>query len=64
MIVNVVVTRQAKGNDAAALFNAALGNSIGVFVSPGVLYFTYPGENVFSDVPIGSTLLNLVETVN
>ncbi|KAI8986934.1 SBF-like CPA transporter family-domain-containing protein [Pilobolus umbonatus] len=31
---NVIMTRNANGNEAAALFNAALGNIMGIFLSP------------------------------
>ncbi|RUS18870.1 putative sodium bile acid cotransporter [Endogone sp. FLAS-F59071] len=35
---NVVMTRNAGGNEAAALMNAALGNVLGIFVSPALVY--------------------------
>lgn len=60
---NVVITKQAQGNDSAALFNSALGNSLGVVVSPAVLFVLYSGSDVFSKVPIAATFLNLFETV-
>ncbi|KAF7729109.1 hypothetical protein EC973_004877 [Apophysomyces ossiformis] len=34
---NSVMTRNAGGSDAAALFNAALGNVMGIFVSPALM---------------------------
>ncbi|KAI8576261.1 hypothetical protein K450DRAFT_257920 [Umbelopsis ramanniana AG] len=34
---NVVMTRNAKGNEASALMNAALGNVLGIFVSPALM---------------------------
>jgi len=60
---NVVVTHQAEGNVAAAIFNAALGNSIGVVVSPSVLYVLYWGSATFSRVQMAATFLDLFETV-
>ncbi|KAG0181952.1 hypothetical protein DFQ28_008215 [Apophysomyces sp. BC1034] len=34
---NSVMTRNAGGSDAAALFNAALGNVMGIFISPALM---------------------------
>jgi len=34
---NVVMTKNAKGNEASALMNAALGNVLGIFVSPALM---------------------------
>lgn len=34
---NVVMTKNAKGNEASALMNAALGNVLGIFVSPAMM---------------------------
>ncbi|ORZ16882.1 SBF-like CPA transporter family-domain-containing protein [Absidia repens] len=34
---NVVMTKNAKGNEASALMNAALGNVLGIFVSPALV---------------------------
>ncbi|GAN08721.1 conserved hypothetical protein [Mucor ambiguus] len=34
---NAIMTRNANGNDGAALFNAALGNVLGIFVSPALM---------------------------
>ncbi|KAI9257681.1 SBF-like CPA transporter family-domain-containing protein [Sporodiniella umbellata] len=36
---NVVMTKNAKGNEASALMNAALGNVLGIFVSPALVSF-------------------------
>ncbi|KAI9273724.1 putative sodium bile acid cotransporter [Sporodiniella umbellata] len=36
---NVVMTKNADGNEASALMNAALGNVIGIFVSPALVSF-------------------------
>ncbi|KAI8906384.1 putative sodium bile acid cotransporter [Gorgonomyces haynaldii] len=61
---NVLMTKQAKGNEAAALVNAVLGNVVGVFISP-LLIFGYLGiggngdasqfSNVF--IKLGITVL-------
>ncbi|KAI7884826.1 hypothetical protein K492DRAFT_124696, partial [Lichtheimia hyalospora FSU 10163] len=34
---NVVMTKAAKGNEATALMNAALGNVLGIFISPALV---------------------------
>ncbi|KAI8061178.1 SBF-like CPA transporter family-domain-containing protein [Gongronella butleri] len=34
---NVVMTKNAKGNEASALMNAAVGNVLGIFVSPALV---------------------------
>lgn len=34
---NSIMTRNANGNDGAALFNAALGNVLGIFISPALM---------------------------
>ncbi|KAI8393896.1 SBF-like CPA transporter family-domain-containing protein [Radiomyces spectabilis] len=34
---NAVMTRNANGNESAALFNAALGNVLGIFISPALM---------------------------
>ncbi|ORX49485.1 hypothetical protein DM01DRAFT_332576 [Hesseltinella vesiculosa] len=34
---NVVMTKNAQGNEASALMNAALGNALGIFVSPALV---------------------------
>ncbi|KAK4511938.1 uncharacterized protein ATC70_003937 [Mucor velutinosus] len=40
---NVVMTKNANGNEASALMNAALGNVLGIFVSPALVsYFQDP----------------------
>lgn len=43
---NVVMTRNASGNEAAALMNAALGNVLGIFVSPALVYLFLRDDNV------------------
>lgn len=39
-----VMTKASNGDEAAAVFNCALGNVLGVFVSP-VLIYAYVGSN-------------------
>ncbi|KAI7856162.1 SBF-like CPA transporter family-domain-containing protein [Circinella umbellata] len=45
---NVVMTKNAGGNEATALMNAALGNVLGIFVSPALL-------QIFQDPLINAT---------
>ncbi|CAO3693239.1 hypothetical protein CU097_014638 [Rhizopus azygosporus] len=45
---NVVMTKNAKGNEASALMNAALGNVLGIFVSPALV-------SLFQDPLIAAT---------
>ncbi|KAI8992416.1 putative sodium bile acid cotransporter [Pilobolus umbonatus] len=46
---NVVMTKNADGNEASALMNAALGNVLGIFVSPALVsYFQGPLEEATS----------------
>ncbi|ORZ01878.1 SBF-like CPA transporter family-domain-containing protein [Absidia repens] len=71
---NVVMTKNAKGNEASALMNAALGNVLGIFVSPalvstfqGPLLDATPedesGSQVGGVVDFGSVLKQLGLTV-
>lgn len=62
MTSNVVVTVQANGNEAAALFNSAIGISIGTAVSPLFLYL-FSQIDIFEQVPILIVLLQLLETI-
>jgi len=61
----IVLTKNAMGNEAAALFNATFGNIFGLFWSP-ILLLLLLGSN-FSSVssvgPIASILFNLALTV-
>jgi len=52
----VVMTVAAGGDEATAIFNAAFGNMIGIFISP-LLILGYIG--VSGDVPIGTTFYKL-----
>ncbi|KAI8144034.1 SBF-like CPA transporter family-domain-containing protein [Fennellomyces sp. T-0311] len=45
---NAVMTRNANGNDSAALVNAALGNILGIFVSPALMTVFGDDTNVFT----------------
>jgi len=44
----VVFTRNAGGNEEAALFNAALGNILGIFITPLLIYL-FIGESIALD---------------
>ncbi len=44
----VVFTRNAGGNEEAALFNATLGNILGIFVTPLLIYF-FIGQSIALD---------------
>mmetsp|Transcript_6022 Transcript_6022/g.13138 ORF Transcript_6022/g.13138 Transcript_6022/m.13138 type:complete len:489 (+) Transcript_6022:68-1534(+) len=57
---NVVFTRQAGGNEAVALVNAVMGNILGIFVSPGLLYL-YLGRA--STAPYSDIIAQLGATV-
>jgi len=53
----VVLTGSANGNNAAAVFNAAFGNCLGIFATPA-LVLLYVGNK--STVPFGEVLTKLV----
>ncbi|KAJ3187251.1 hypothetical protein HK101_009415 [Irineochytrium annulatum] len=60
---NVLMTKQASGNEAGALTNAVIGNILGVLVSPSLIY-AYAGALAGSShLDLGSTLLTLCYTV-
>lgn len=59
---NVLMTKQAGGNDAAALINAALGNLLGILVSP-FLIFLYLQMNPSKSIGYASIFLKLGLTV-
>ncbi|KAI9246285.1 SBF-like CPA transporter family-domain-containing protein, partial [Phascolomyces articulosus] len=44
---NVVMTRNAKGNDSGALFNAAFGNLLGIFICPALMTVFQQDPRVF-----------------
>ncbi|KAI8854444.1 putative sodium bile acid cotransporter [Chytridium lagenaria] len=60
---NVLMTKQANGNEAAALTNAVIGNILGVFISPSLI-MTYVG-NVSSSKSLDfkQTFIDLTITV-
>ncbi|CAN8097214.1 unnamed protein product [Discula destructiva] len=46
---NVVMTRNAGGDDAAAIIEVVIGNVFGSFVSPGLIYVLIPNRPEFED---------------
>ena len=62
MAINIVIvlTAAAKGDEAAAVFNATFGNIIGIFLSP-VLILLYLGAS--SDVSLGTVFYKLTMRV-
>ncbi|KAJ3066021.1 hypothetical protein HDU98_010634, partial [Podochytrium sp. JEL0797] len=59
---NVLMTKQAGGDEAGALTNAVIGNILGVLISP-TLIFTYVGALGGGTLDYGSTFINLGITV-
>ncbi len=57
-----LLTKSAGGNQPAALFNAALGNIIGLCITPLTLLVLL-GTSAFGTDTIGGALANLAETV-
>ncbi|GFX84619.1 glycosylphosphatidylinositol anchor attachment 1 protein [Trichonephila clavipes] len=56
----VLLTKQVGGNEAAAVFNSALGSLLGLLITPALLYLFFNGSG---DVPVGSAILQLSLTV-
>ena len=56
-----VMTKASKGDEAAAVFNCAFGNVLGVFISP-VLIFAYVGSKN-GDLNLGQVLFKLAMRV-
>jgi sodium/bile acid cotransporter 7 len=52
----MVITKSAGGDEAAAVFHCAVGNLLGAFVSP-FLIFTYLGVDTHVDLPVAFTKL-------
>jgi sodium/bile acid cotransporter 7 len=59
---NVLMTKQAGGNEAAALVNAVIGNVFGVFISP-LLIVSYLGLASSGSVSYSSIFLKLTLTI-
>lgn len=59
---NVLMTTQAKGNEAAALVNAVIGNTLGVFASP-LLIVGYLGASLGNQLNFGAIFAKLGLTV-
>ncbi|KAG2218400.1 hypothetical protein INT45_011588 [Circinella minor] len=62
---NVVMTRNAKRNDSGALFNAAFGNLLGIFVCPALMTVFQQDPRVFPpDTPHGKpNYINILRTL-
>jgi len=56
----VILTKTVGGNEAAAIFNSALGSFLGIFVSPVLILMTL---GLAGDVPFGKIFLQLCATV-
>ncbi|XP_035207685.1 sodium/bile acid cotransporter 7-like [Stegodyphus dumicola] len=56
----VLLTKTAGGNEAAAVFNSALGSFLGIFITPALLYVFFSGSG---EVPIWGVILQLSMTV-
>ena len=56
----VIITKAIGGNEAAAIFNSALGSFLGIFITPFLLFMVV---GVSSDVPVGKIVSTLTITV-
>ncbi|KAI8608376.1 SBF-like CPA transporter family-domain-containing protein [Chytriomyces sp. MP71] len=59
---NVLMTKQAGGDEAGALTNAVIGNILDVFISPSLI-FAYVGDLGSTPLDYGKTFQNLTITV-
>jgi sodium/bile acid cotransporter 7 len=57
---SVIMTRNATGNNHATLFNAILGNILGVFISPAIIlyFFQNPNLNLLSNTKAVENQIN------
>ncbi|XP_060084300.1 sodium/bile acid cotransporter 7-B-like [Ylistrum balloti] len=56
----VILTKAAVGNEAAAIFNSALGSFLGIFVTPTLILMVVGSQ---ADVPITTIIVQLCMTV-
>lgn len=56
----VILTRTAKGNETASIFNSVLGSFLGIIVTPVLLLFNLGSTTV---VPLVGTVIQLTTTV-
>ncbi|KAI9271529.1 SBF-like CPA transporter family-domain-containing protein [Phascolomyces articulosus] len=61
---NAVMTRNAHGNDSGALVNAALGNILGIFVSPALMQLFGDDNRIFTPGTRGTVdFLSVLKTL-
>ncbi|CAF3865999.1 unnamed protein product, partial [Rotaria sordida] len=59
-ILNVVMTKNAMGNEYSALLNAALGNALGIFISPALVFY-FMSNPIVNSLPDSSSSVALQE---